>query len=146
MDVRQATLSIQDRHAFPHTPKRLIQRTPVAVGATCFYSCVNRRLTMRFTLGLLLGYCIRGRKPLLSAAPQSPHHNLNYQLGANDSHDLHKRQFPRSSVWTTRRRKLTCVRRISTSAYLPPVARLQRISPPSRNPRNHLHTVQIYSV
>ncbi len=40
---------------------------------------------------------------------------------------LHKRRFPRSSVWIIRRSKLTCVRRISTAAYLPPVARLQRI-------------------
>ena len=47
---------------------------------------------MRLILGLLLGSCIRGRKPLLSAAPQSPYHNLHYQLGANDSHDLNKRR------------------------------------------------------
>lgn len=67
---------------------------------------------MRFILGLLLGYCIRGKQRLLIATltaiafvcfvvlPSIALSQLQYQSGANASHDLHKHRFPHSSAWT----------------------------------------------
>src|SRR5688500_12483919 len=52
-------------HFFLHV--NAIPRKAVAESATCFYSCANRRLQMRFILGLLVGYCIRGKQRLLIA-------------------------------------------------------------------------------
>jgi hypothetical protein len=66
MDTLQASLSIQHRNTFPHRVNSHSTK-PVAERATCFYSCITRRITMRFTLGLLLGYCMRGKKRLLIA-------------------------------------------------------------------------------
>jgi hypothetical protein len=73
---------------------------------------------MSFILGLLVGYCIRGKQRLLIGTLTAIaivvfivlpaialFHNLPYQLGANDSHNLHKQRCPRSSVWTTKQRK-----------------------------------------
>ena len=61
---------------------------------------------MRFILGLLVGYCIRGRQRLLIGTltaiaivvfvvlPAIALSLLALDLGANDSHDLHKQRSP----------------------------------------------------